>query len=222
MEKVNKQSAHIINNNNIGNQNNVNNNIENQNVYIDNSTKIIIINKPGTESITDLNQEEIEQIFDKEVDCLFKLIEFLNFNERLPQNHSFCLDRVESAYMSVYNPEQDQVDKIIKRHFIGEMISHSADKLNLLYKKYYLKLSPDRRKNCKERIDFINDLSTRSYSDNLFQQHMRQLAVISHNNREMVKNTWKTLSEIDKDEIKKIKQSTKTRPKLPEYITDSD
>lgn len=75
-KKVNKK---VINNNhgNIYNGNVVNNNIT--------------INKIGSENLLDFNDIEITMIFNKELEGIITFIELLNFNERLPQNHSYCI-----------------------------------------------------------------------------------------------------------------------------------
>lgn len=45
--------------------------------------QIIVINKIGTENVLELNDMEITDIFNKEIEGVIKLIEFVNFNEIL-------------------------------------------------------------------------------------------------------------------------------------------
>ena len=59
----------------------------NGNVVNGSNNNKITINKTGTENILELNDTEVTDIFNKEIEGVIKLIEFVNFNERLPSNH---------------------------------------------------------------------------------------------------------------------------------------
>ena len=48
-----------------------------------NNSNKLVINKIGTENVLELNDMEITDIFNKEIEGVIKLIEFVNFNERL-------------------------------------------------------------------------------------------------------------------------------------------
>jgi superfamily II DNA/RNA helicase len=91
-----EQPNNNITNNNITNNNTLNN-ISNSNV--NNGTINIYINKTGTENVLELNECEKNKIFDKELCSIFLFIKFINFNERLPNNHSFCSKSLEGKYV---------------------------------------------------------------------------------------------------------------------------
>ena len=211
----------IISKNQVNNNNNTTNNTTNNNTnnitIVDNSVgkNIIIINKPGTESVKDLNQKEIEMIFSEEFGGIFKLIEFLNFNERLKQNHSFCLDKINEAYVSVYNTNEHQIDVERKKYFLSDMIAHSTQKLELLYKMNYRNLNSQTRKIFEEKIEFLEGLITANYNDPLVQEHIRQLAIISHNKKNIVRKTWdEVLSHSKEDIIEYKNQLEKEKEKI--------
>ena len=71
------------------------NNISNNNNNVNNGTVNIYINKTGTENVLELNDSEKNEIFNKELSGIVSFIKFINFNERLPNNHSFCTKSLE-------------------------------------------------------------------------------------------------------------------------------
>ncbi len=79
--------------NNIANKSNINklamdnsNIIDTQN---NNQTINIYLNGTGKENIDELNEDEIEEILNDGLNSLITLIKHLNFNDRLPENHTF-------------------------------------------------------------------------------------------------------------------------------------
>jgi hypothetical protein len=75
-------------------------------------------------------------IFNKELSSVTTLIELLNFNERLPENHSFCTTNLESNYVSIYNTEKQIPEKDRKKYMFDTILDNSVDKLELLYNHY--------------------------------------------------------------------------------------
>ena len=191
-------------------QKNITKNINNNITYnIDNSVNnntIILINNPGSELVSELNESEIEMIFSEEVGGIFKLIEFLNFNERLKQNHNFCVEDINKDVVSVYNPIENQIDKKRDKYFLCDMITSSTKKLNVLYQKHYKKLSPDKRKFFREHIDFLENLYKMDYKNKLLKSHIKEFALMSHNKRNIVKETWNQLSIYTKKQIEEYKK----------------
>lgn len=82
----------------------------------------VIINKTGSENIFELNDNEIAQIFNKDIEGVIEMIELINFNTRLPSNHSFCSTALESPYLSKYNIETNQIDKDRKKYVFEDLI----------------------------------------------------------------------------------------------------
>lgn len=57
-----------------------------------NTTNIqYIINAPGTENLNHLTIENQREIMKKGLNSLIYLIELLNFNKEIPENHSYCV-----------------------------------------------------------------------------------------------------------------------------------
>lgn len=183
--------------------NNITYNIDNS---INKNGNILLINNPGSELLSELNQSEIEMIFEEEVNCIFKLIEFLNFNERLPQNHNFCMEDINTEYISVYNSDKNQIDQKRNSYFLGDIIACSTNKLNILYRANYYKLSPDKRKIFREHIDFLENVSKMDYKNKLLKEHIKQFALISHNKRNIIKKTWNQVISYTKEQIEEYKK----------------
>ena len=138
--------------NNLAN-NTINNNIVNtnsNNINSNNTTNnTIIINKLGNENVLHLTKTEVMTIFNKELESITTMIELLNFNERLPENHSFCTTNLESNYMSIYNPDKQTVEKDRKKYMFDKILDNSIDKIQLLYNHYRSKFDTKRRKRQK-------------------------------------------------------------------------
>ena len=105
--------------------NNSNNNTVNNTIYI---------NKLGTENLLELTRTEIANIFDKRLLSLEAFVKTINFNERLPSNHSFCTTNLDSAYLSVYDTNESKIKKDRKKYFFEEIISKSVLRMEELYK----------------------------------------------------------------------------------------
>jgi len=82
--KIDSKSNKIITNNN-----NTNNNINHG--KINNNT--FIINKIGEESISKLKFKDIKNIFREQKNCLYHAIKYVNFNEKIPENHAVCIEK---------------------------------------------------------------------------------------------------------------------------------
>ena len=95
IEKINNLKNNTINNNN---SNTINSNTINSNNTINNITNNIIINKVGYEDIYELTEEEVKSVLNNIYESIGKIVEVVNFNEKLPQNHSFCSTALNSPF----------------------------------------------------------------------------------------------------------------------------
>ena len=90
-----------ITNNTTTNNNTTNNNTTNNNT-INNTTNIIIAF--GSEEYESLSKSEIKKIlFDNNVDPLLGMIEYIHFNERLPQQQNIKYNNLRSKVIDIYN-----------------------------------------------------------------------------------------------------------------------
>jgi len=176
----------IINNNKTIN----NNNIINNNNTINNNTINIIINQIGNEDISKLTIKEVNQIFDKELLGITTLIELLNFNDRLPENHNFCTTNLESKYSSIYNPQKRTVEKDRKKYLFDKILDNSIDKIQLLYNHYKNKFSSKKKEKYDKIIKDINEIKTTFFNDKIRKEIFNQINLISYNNNNIIKDTW--------------------------------
>lgn len=169
-------------------QNNKNslNNINSNNKMVN----FIYINKTGNENIHELNDKETNEIFDKEISCVVSLIKLINFNERLPHNHSFCTKSLEGKYLLTYNTEESKVESTRKKYFYQDLLEKSIEKMELLYKRNRSKMSINKQKQIEDTIERLNEIKNSDYSNKILKEIKNKLIEVSYNNRETVLNTW--------------------------------
>lgn len=169
----------------------INNGVVN-NGTINNGTinNFIYINKPGTENVLALNDIEIDEIFTKGLTCIIFLIKSINFNERLPSNHSFCTKSLEGKYLLTYDTEESKIISTRKKYFYQEVLENSVTMMELLYKTRQDKLSKDQQKNMLDTIERLKEIKEESPSNKTLIELKNKLVEISYNNRKTVLKTW--------------------------------
>lgn len=178
--KIDNKTKNIKNTNN-GNIINGNGNIVKNN---------IIINKTGTENIDQLTYNEVSVIFDHEITSIILLIEIVNFNERKPENHSFCSTALESAYLSFYNTETKTIDKERKRYFYENIICKHIEHHEYLYGKYKSKFNSIKRKQIEDNIYNLKQIKANGFNSKIMLEIIRKLNLVSYNKRDLVQDTW--------------------------------
>jgi hypothetical protein len=185
------------------NTKNINNGTINKNNTINN---IIYINKTGTENHLELNDNETKEIFSKEITSVVSLIKFINFNERLPSNHSFCTKSLEGKYLLTYNTEESKIESTRKKYFYQELLSTAVDKLELLYKACKNKFTKEKQSKIEDTINRLKEIKERDYCDKILIEIKNQLIQLSYNCRNIVLSTWDNNMLESKDIIKKIEE----------------
>ena len=201
--ELEKEMKELKGNTNNTNTKNINSNNTN-NGTINNNT--IYINKLGTENLLELTKTEIANIFDKRLLSLEAFVKTINFNERLPSNHSFCTTNLDSAYLSVYDTNESKIKKDRKKYFFEEIISKSVSRMEELYKinKGHFKVT--KQKQIEETLVELNALKNMDMSKRTLKEMIRRLNILSYNEHDIVETTW-----FDKDNnIKGIKHKPKT------------
>lgn len=160
----------------------------------------LVINKIGTENILELNDMEITDIFNKEIEGVIKLIEFVNFNERLPENHSFCTTALESPYLSTYNTETNTVDKDRKKYFFDELFVKALERQEILYKNNKTKFNPDKRKQIEENILNLKKIKDYSFNHKIVKELMKKLNLLTYNKCNIIQKTWRNDPDEDTDD----------------------
>ena len=189
--EINKTTTKIINNIS-GNLINANN--------TDNGPKMIIY-KTGLENMNQLGYSDVSIIFDNEISSVIKLIELVNFNKKMPQNHSFCSTALESPYLSFYNTDTNTVDKERKKYFFEDIICKSIQNHEILYGKHKNKFNKEKRGKIEDNIANLKRLRDSGYKNEIIQEMIRKLNLLSYNKRELIQKTWNgDIDEIDSDE----------------------
>ena len=190
--------------------NNTLNNISNNNSNVNNGTVNIYINKTGTENVLELNDTEKNEIFNKELSGIVSFIKFINFNERLPNNHSFCTKSLEGKYLLSYNTEEEKIESVRKKYFYHELLNNSVEKMEILYKSCKNNFSKEKQLKVENTIQSLKEIKDRDLSNKVLKEIKNKLIEISYNRRETILNTWdnpnntiKPMKIMDDDELLK-------------------
>ena len=175
--------------NKINNISNISNNTLNNN-NVNNGTVNIYINKTGTENVLELNDSEKNEIFNKELSGIVSFIKFINFNERLPNNHSFCTKSLEGKYLLSYNTEEEKIESVRKKYFYHELLNNSVEKMEILYKSCKNNFSKEKQLKVENTIQSLKEIKDRDLSNKVLKEIKNKLIEISYNRRETVLNTW--------------------------------
>jgi hypothetical protein len=212
-----KNSNKIINNNT--NNNNTNNNINNG--TINNNT--FIINKIGEESISKLKFKDIKNIFREQKNCLYHAIKYVNFNEKIPENHSFYNSSLEGKYINVFNNDNNEIEKKNKKDFFDSILLSSINITNLLYDKFKDDLS---KKKQLKLANMIKEIENIAHLDNNKKLYITNFNEISYNNKKIVKSTWnKKMNDLELSERNESSDEDYDSDSSKDsfyYVTDSD
>jgi len=136
-------------------------------IYNGNVVNNITINKIGSESLLEFNDNEITMIFNKELEGIITFIELLNFNERLPQNHSYCTTSLESKFLSTYNEETKTVEKDRKKYFFDKLLTTTIDRIQILYNSNKSKFNKMKQKQIEENIKNLKTLKDYDFNNKI-------------------------------------------------------
>jgi hypothetical protein len=191
--KNNKISATTTTKTNCNNTNTTNSN----NATTNNN---IIINNFGKENIRDLTNTEIKNLIkNKKADYLIEMLKLTNFNDRLPENHNFCITSLEGKYVSVLNPKTQQIDKINKDAFFCSMIQTSYLKFDDLF--FLLEIDEEKKEALKEKYierltkQFEKKYNKLNYMTNIknIKKYNSNVNALGYNHKNMVLDTWSKL-----------------------------
>lgn len=196
------------------------NNINNINKGIINKGVMNFIKPPGLEDISIINEKEAERILENEMNCLITLVDYINFNEKYPENHSFCTTALNDKYISTINTETLIIEKQRKKDFFDSMLNNSLKVINMLYDKLRTKKNPKAIK-YKETIDKLADFVVVNNKGK--KAYVEMMNTLSFNKRHITQTTWhqlmnneipvKTAEEFEK-EIKELEEKDRVRKEL--------
>ncbi len=181
LDRVKNKPATIINNNNINKG------------TINRGPVYNFLTKPGEENINMLSETEIEYIMEQEMNCLITLVELVNFNEKHPENHSFCNTALNDKYISTMNTETMTIEKQRKKDFFDMTLSNGIRNMKLLYEKMGAKAKKTPKAiKYKETIDnltefvLINNKGKKTY--------VELMNILTFNKRHIPQLTWSQLT----------------------------
>lgn len=217
LENVKNKPSTINNINNINNIKNINKGVINY------------IKPPGSEDISLITEYEAEKILEKEMNCLIALVDYVNFNENYPENHSFCTTALNDKYISTINTETLTIEKQRKKDFFDLMLTNSLKVINVLYEKLKNKKNPKALK-YKENIDKLTDFVVVNNKGK--KAYVEMMNTLSFNKRHLTQNTWDQLmnNEVPVKPVIEYKEETKptiiqtafVKQKLIPDMSDSD
>lgn len=171
----------------INNAHTINNNIQTQNnTNINNNNTInITFNQLGHEDISILTQDEIEEIINNGLNCIIKLIEFINFNKAHPQNHTICTTNLNNKYTSVLNTETNEIEKHRKEDIYDKVLSYALNHIDMLIDRI------TNKKKKKYLSKKIMELEKNIFGDVKYKKiFMEQLNALSYNKHKIIQDTW--------------------------------
>jgi hypothetical protein len=177
-------------NNEINTQNNIqlnDNKIINGNIINGTVNNTYIINPIGSENIDKLTFEDIKKIFRQHKNSLYHAIDFVNFNENIPENHNFYNSSLEGKYINVFNTETNTPEKKNKKDFFDKLLMSSLKIMNLLYEKVKDSVSPIKQQSL---LKIIEELDKIAHLDNHKKIYATNVNQISYNKKNIVKKSW--------------------------------
>ena len=182
VDKLEKQKPSKIINNyngavNNGSINNNSNNLNNSN----NSNRTLNICNPGKENINLLNDNETKDIMSQGMNSIISLIEHLNFNERLPQYHSFYTSAINDKYVNTIDTKTNNIIKQSKKDLFDQILNSHINKLESL------------GNNSKKFSEVLNKLKAFIYLKKGKKEYLNQINMLSYNKRYLIINTWDKL-----------------------------
>ena len=201
-KKLKEENAVLKNNQSIINKNshNTTNNNNTNNGTINNIT----INAFGKEKLYDLPIKELKKFIRDDDDYLYNIIKYINFNEKYPENHSFCNTSLEGKYMSLLNTKTNTIEKVNKNDFLEKVYENATDKIEGII--LHLEHDKDFREQFQEKYimhfknkyDRVCELFIRS---NIHKKRYKtNINQLSYNKKELVRNTWSNLKDVKEDD----------------------
>jgi hypothetical protein len=164
--------------------------LEKQIIELTNEVNQLKVNTINTINNGTINKNEIKEIFDKDLSSILTYVEKMNFNERLPSNHSFCTTNLEGPYLSVFNTKKLEIKKDRKKYFFEQLFSTAVVKLEELYKINKNYFNKEKQQSIENSLITLYELKNMDMNKRLFKEILKKFNLISYNDRTIVKNTW--------------------------------
>ena len=166
---------------------------------------------------------DIKNVFREQKNCLYHAIKYVNFNEKIPENHNFYNSSLEGKYVNVFNNDNNEIEKKNKKDFFDSILLSSINITNLLYDKVKDNLSKRKQLKLTNMIDEIKNIAN---IDNTKKLYITNFNEISYNNKKIIKSTWnKKLNDIEISECNESSDESCNSDSSKDsfyYATDSD
>ena len=173
LEKLKKKSTKkIITYNTLNNNsnNNTNNNLTN-------------INNIGKEKISDLTIDERKYIMSHGMNSIISLAEHLNFNEKIPWNHNFCVSALNDKHLNTIDNKTHKIIKQRKKEIFDQILVAHIDKLEKINKNI----------NFKDFDNVLTKLKNFIFLKQGKKEYFSQLNMLAYNKRNLIIKTWEEL-----------------------------
>jgi len=174
---------------------NIINNTTNNNSTTNNTTNNIqyIINSPEASSIGHLTFELQKDILDKGLNSLVYLIEMINFNKSVPENHSYCITAINDKHASVIDEKTNTIVKTNKFDLFDKVLGANLNNLEKIASNP--KFTKEEKAEYKSKIEY---LKKSMFQNNKFiKRYQSDINLMSYNKKDMVQETWKCLKPVD-------------------------
>ena len=178
------------------NNSNTTNNMTNSNNIINKSIQYVI-NAPTASSLDHLTFEVQKEVLDKGLNSLVCLIELINFNKSVPENHSYCITAINDKHASVIDEKTNKVVKTNKFDLFDKVLGANLSNLEKLADN--TNFTPSQKVQFKDKVNY---LKTMMFQNNKFiKRYQSDINLMGYNNKDMVQKTWESLKELsDEDE----------------------
>jgi len=160
----------------------------------------ITINQFGKENINAISVKEIKDLI-KNDNYLVDIVKLLNFNEKYPENHSFCNTSLEGKYISVFNSDTNKIEKINKNDFYDKVLCNSFTKMDNL--SLILELNNDVKEQIKEKYrehldNKLTHIKEIFYKDKIYKKNYKtNINELAYNKNKIILDTWSGVPEIE-------------------------
>jgi hypothetical protein len=206
-----------------------NNNLNNSN----NTVNHITINNFGHETVDKLTKKQIKELANMKLNAYIGIIELLNFNKDLPENHSFCVTSLEGDYVNCLNTKTNQIEKINKKDFLDKVLNNALSKLEDLLFNIEFKTTANTcvKQKYYEQLQEVNSQKDTMVGNRHRKIYHTNINQLSYNKKKLILDTWKTMpvkeetesdSETDSSIEKKPYQYDMGLDNLPSDYEDDD
>ena len=162
---------------------------------INNTTNIqYIVKAIGHENICHLSFDKQREIMKKGLNSLTYLIELNNFNNNLPENHSYCVTSLNGPHASVIDVTTNKVIKTDKIDLFDKILISNLKNLETVSNNE--NFTNTERCEYKEKLDNLKNILFQNRKG--IKRYYKEINLISYNNKDIILETWASLKSLDK------------------------